>query len=329
MSSGEEEEEVKIEIPPKPCTLEILQSGLSRIGKTYDGNSHAFITLKLINEGLIDLVEEIGGYVHLRHLDLSGNKLPSADQLSSIPYILTLNISGSQLTDLDCFNNADAFTYLQTMDLSDNQLPALTALKLPRLIHLNLSGCQITDLSKFEGLPLLQTLDLSKNLIAGLQGCGNMPVLEKLNLQKNKITSILHIENVPKLTNIDFEGNLIEQLESEDVLPDLPAVTFMSFKANAFTDMAAIKSLNFYWRLEDIDITECAGFEELADSIKKEVLIQIPELPKVNGEEVEEEEREEAKAEAEERAKAAEEARLEAEREAREAAEREGEQAED
>jgi len=131
------------------------------------------------------------------------------------------------------------------------------------------------------------------------------------------------------LTNIDFEGNLIEQLESEDVLPDLPAVTFMSFKANAFTDMAAIKSLNFYWRLEDIDITECAGFEELADSIKKEVLIQIPELPKVNGEEVEEEEREEAKAEAEERAKAAEEARLEAEREAREAAEREGEQAED
>ena len=48
MSSDEEgEEEKKIEIPPKKCTPEIIKSGLSRIGKTYDGNSHAFINLKL------------------------------------------------------------------------------------------------------------------------------------------------------------------------------------------------------------------------------------------------------------------------------------------
>ena len=157
-----------------------------------------------------------------------------------------------------------------------------------------------------------------------------MPVLEKLDLSKNRITSILHIENVPKLTEIDFEGNLIETFEEEDLLPELPALTFLSFKTNAFKDPVALKSLNYYKGLTDINVEECAGFEELADSLKKEVLIVLQNLPKINGEEVEEEEREEAVAEAEEREKKAEEERLEAEREAREAAERgEGEQAED
>ena len=104
----------------------------------------------------------------------------------------------------------------------------------------------------------------------------------------------------------------------------------MSFKANAFKDPAVFKPLNFYKTLEDFDCQDCPGFEELSDGLKKEVLIVLQKLLKINGEEVDdEEERPEAIAEAEERAKAAEEARLEAEREAREAAEREAEQAED
>lgn len=81
---------------------------------------------------------ELGSYKHLRYIDLSGNKIPNIDSLAQMPHVLTLNLSGSELTSLEVFNRETAFTFLQTLDLSGNKCAALTALQLPRLVTLNL-----------------------------------------------------------------------------------------------------------------------------------------------------------------------------------------------
>jgi hypothetical protein len=74
-----------------------------------------------------------------------------------------------------------------------------------------------------------------------------------------------------------------------------------------------------YTSLESLSMAGNAGIDELGD-LKKEVLIQLPELKRIkfiNEDEVTAEDKEEAAAEKEERIKAEEEARREAEEEAR------------
>jgi hypothetical protein len=104
MSGSEHEEEEEV-IPPKYCTPELIKENLSQVGKTFDGDSYAFLTLNLSGQGVCNLSEEVGGYSHLRFIDLGGNKLPDIDGIKGIPHILTLNVAGSELTSIDLFNS--------------------------------------------------------------------------------------------------------------------------------------------------------------------------------------------------------------------------------
>ena len=65
-----------------------------------------------------------------------------------------------------------------------------------------------------ETLPVLRTLDLSKNQISKLSGLQSIESLKFLNLSLNtikKINQLKYIENLPLLTEVDFCVNPIQE----------------------------------------------------------------------------------------------------------------------
>ena len=158
--SGSEEEEVA---PPKVCSHDLLKAKMSNIGLTFDASSFAFLTLSLEDEELINLSPELEKYTHLRYINFNGCNLPNIDPLKKMPHLLTITATGNEVKSIEMFRDEELFTFLQNLNLSDNLIAGFPALKLPKIIHLNLKGNQIGSLENFEGLPVLKTLNLSKN----------------------------------------------------------------------------------------------------------------------------------------------------------------------
>lgn len=93
-------EEEKPLIPDVILTREQIAEGLTQLGRTADGLSHAFIRLHISEKELTD-VKTISTYRHLRFVDLSKNNLPSLQALSSLENIIHLNVESNRLTTID------------------------------------------------------------------------------------------------------------------------------------------------------------------------------------------------------------------------------------
>jgi Leucine-rich repeat (LRR) protein len=316
-----EAEEAEVEQhTPVPLTLDHIKSGLSQIGKTFDGSSVSFIKLDLENKELDIASDLLRNYQNLRHLNLSGNHFEDISVVSSLPYILKLDIRGNRLSSLSLFNDSSTFLYLQHLNLSKNQITTLTSLSLPKLQSLNLSQNQISKISDFSGHGSLKSLDLRGNKLTSLEGLNDLTALEELYAAENAITSIHGIKNAGSLKRLHLRKNALAGFEAKG-LPALPNLVYLNFRENEVTESSSIGNLEVFPQLVKIVVADNPIKPEPSGDVKKEVLIVLPQLKFIGKEEVTAEEREEAIAEAAERKRLAEEARLEAERAAKEALE--------
>jgi hypothetical protein len=134
-----------------------------------------------------------------------------------------LIIKSSSLTAIP--NNLCAYPYLNTLDLSQNQIntaiSATTFSCLTQLNTLNVSNNQISTLSNdaFNALNFLVTLDMSSNRIASIPTNlfasadvtnHKLPSLKYLYMQKNQITSLdPWFFYLPSITYINLSNNQI------------------------------------------------------------------------------------------------------------------------
>ena len=243
MSEGETEQVEQV--IPVIMTKENIRSGLSQIGKTFDGASIAYIKLDLKGKELDGVCEDLGHYKHLRQANLSGNHFTEVNILDSLPYLLKLELGSNRLTSLDVFNNPHTFQYLQSLDLAENQIQALTPIQLPRLVHLNLKGNKISTAAEFKGHGTIRILELRKNKLASLHGIGNMTALEELYLAENAITSLDGLHNLCALRKINLRKNTISNFE-EEKLPDLEELAYLNIRENEFVEINRLGQLKKY-----------------------------------------------------------------------------------
>lgn len=318
MSEGEEAE-VEKHVPVQ-MTPDHIKSGLSQIGKTFDGSSVSFIKLDLENKELDLTSDTLSHYKHLRYVNLSGNHFDQVSVLSTLPYILKLDLRSNRLSSLSLFNDPSTFHYLQHLNLSKNQITTLTSIALPKLSTLVLTSNQISSIQDFSGHASLKSLDLRGNKLVNLQGLHDLTALEELWLAENALTSISGLKNAESLKKIHLRKNTIAGFEIKD-LPDLPSLNYLNFRENEVSDAASVGNLKVYPMLSKVVVADNPIKPEPSGDVKKEILVVLPSLKWIGKEEVTVEEREEAIAEAAERKRLAEEARLEAERAAKEAQE--------
>ena len=323
MSEGETEQ---IQIPqaiPEAMTKESIHQGLSKIGKTFDGSSVAYIKLDLKGKAFDVLCEELALYRHLREANLSGNYFTQVKVLEALPCLLRLELGGNRLTSLELFNNPHTFQYLQSLDLSENLIQALSPISLPRLVHLNLKGNKIESAADFKGHTGIRLLELRKNKLTSLHGIGNMSALEELDLAENAITSLEGLHNLGALRKINLRKNAISSFDEES-LPELEQISYLNIRENEFVEIIRLGLLKKYRSLARLVIADNPVRAEPSGDVKKECLVALPQIKVLGKEEITAEEREDAIAEAMERMRLAEAAKGEAERLAQEALLNEG-----
>lgn len=330
--SDAEEAEVEKHIPVQ-MTADHIKSGLSQIGKTFDGSSVSFIKLDLENKELDIPSPLLSNYKHLRYMNLANNHFEQLDVLTSLQFLIKLDLKGNRLSSLSLFEDPSTFQYLQYLDLSKNSIQILSNFSLPRLETLKLSFNQITKIENFSGHASLKSLELRGNKLVSLENLHNLTALEELWLGENTINSLNGIANAPCLKKIHVRKNALTGFDSKS-LPDLPSLAYLNFRENEVSEMKDVGNLEAFVALQKIVVADNPLKAEPSGDLKKEILIVLPQLKFVGKEEITPEEREDAIAEAAERKRLAEEARIEAEKAAKEALENgeekpEGEEAED
>lgn len=316
------------EIVTKVLNFEVIKRGISQVGRTFDGSSYAFLKLELENREVETISEDLSQYQHLRHIKLSGNRLQNIDVISKIPHILRLELKGNRINSLEIFNNEETFNFLQYLDLSNNNIKNLSAIKAPKLIHLNLTKNEIANVADFQGPSTLKILELRSNKISSLTGIKNLPSLQELYLAGNNIVSLEGLDELPSLKKLHIRKNKIQIIEDEKV-PDLAELEYLNLRENELIEIPQLAHLKKLTKLKKLILTDCPLNLEPSGNAKKEILIVLPKIDFINKDEVAQEDREEAYNEAQERWNAIENARKEAERLAEEAAEREREKAEE
>ena len=128
----------------------------------------------------------------LRELNARGNRLSRIDRsIKLAPKITKIDLSCNQLESLD---NLTSLPYLSSLNLAFNKFAVLESLhmKLGQISTLNLASNSITCLEGFQRLYSLMNLDLSCNKISDVQEVGHLgklPCLENLNLVGNSVVS--------------------------------------------------------------------------------------------------------------------------------------------
>jgi Leucine-rich repeat (LRR) protein len=175
-------------------TLDLSQNSLS--GTVNLGVMSQLITLNLNGNGFTGSLTNLVLAPNLQTNDLGGNHFTNTIPINS-GFFLSLNQDSLRYLDLsgNALNGAlpdfGAFTQLQFLDLSDNQL----------------TGPILTDLNN---LTLLQTLDLSGNHLTGpIPALDNLSQLEKLSLHDNDLTGAMptSLTQLAQLESLNLSSN--------------------------------------------------------------------------------------------------------------------------
>ena len=198
-------------------------------------------------------------------------KTASLEDLKWFPFLHTLTIAESSLTDLSALGSMSS---LQTLVITDTPVSAecLTAIAgLPKLTSLTLRGCGLSGISPLSAAVGLQTLDLSSNAIGDVSALTAMPMLSRLDLSHNALSDLEHFRNMPSLTTLnigfnsisdstplenctaltelDLTGNLLTQALG---ISQIPGLRSLSLAHNQLTD---VSSLAVNTSLETLDIS--------------------------------------------------------------------------
>jgi len=287
-------------LPPVPITHQMMERGLGVLAKTGDGLQHAFIKVQLQNLQLTDL-SLLRQFPHLRIVNVASNYLESLEPLNSLEHLLSVEAPYNLMSTLKSLMSRP---YLQVLDLSFNKFASWPILIHPRLRYLNLNqnmlfevkdiipemtknitilelrGNHMTDDGLAGLAPLassLEVLYLAQNDLTSLQGVAPLTALKRLHVRGNRISSFagLH-EGHDKLEYLNVRENEISALE------DLQLLAVLSGK---------FKSLNM------ISNPLSGGTEdepEPQDGFRLEVIVNCPQLQRLDKMDVDAEEREEA-----------------------------------
>lgn len=282
---GEDEAEEK-EKEAKILSEEIAGQSLSLLCKSGDGLSHAFVRLDLKQKDLSD-ISILQGYIHLRYVDISNNRVTDLESLNNLTHLLSLKADYNQLEKIAL----RPFPFLQHASFSFNKIMDTSGLQHPLLEHLNLNNNQIEDVKDLDGslLTKLHTLEIKENKIKSLEHL-NVPSLRNLYIGYNAINSLNGISRMNALETLYLRKNNIADLTGlEETISDLK---YINLRENRIESIAEIMKLQCLPSLKILSLTDNPVCNE--DDFRTEVLVTLLGLDKLNKDEFADEEKIEA-----------------------------------
>ena len=231
-------------------------------------------------------------YSSLQTLILKGNKLSrlSGESFASNFQLRKLDISSCLLDELNY--NGGGGEYLQTLDVSDNNLKSFDWIKqLSNIRYLRASSNRITTLEPEVNHNQLTLLDLSLNRIKGcpkdFPGClQGFQVLMNLNLSYNNIEHLNQNMRLPSnLQIVDLSSNKLVSI-SEDAFVGSDSLTKLILSSNELRNELHVQSFApLSDHLKYLDLSDNVAFGEYFRRDVKLIAANLPKLKflKING----------------------------------------------
>eukprot|EP00746_Dinoflagellata_sp_MGD_P160783 gnl/MRDRNA2_/MRDRNA2_87692_c0_seq1.p1 gnl/MRDRNA2_/MRDRNA2_87692_c0~~gnl/MRDRNA2_/MRDRNA2_87692_c0_seq1.p1 ORF type:complete len:425 (+),score=121.43 gnl/MRDRNA2_/MRDRNA2_87692_c0_seq1:73-1275(+) len=276
-----------------PLSHEILCKSLSLIDKTVEGSGYVFTKLDCSEKELTHLGNKVQEYKHLKYVTLSKNQVEDLEPVSKLPHCLCLVASENKINQdgIKCMVEAD-LPFCQVVDLSMNQLTGVFSFSaLARLRVLDLQENQIASLEGFDGHKNIEILKLQKNQLETLQGLGSLPKLQKLFVSENKLTSLEGLA-AETLEELDASQN---QLASMDFVDGAPNIRTLNITGNQYAGDDDLPEFKKVATTLPILETLLVASNPLCDTFpepRKEILLVVPGLQKIDDKNVDNEERE-------------------------------------
>ena len=196
---------------------------------------------------------------------------------------LSMNISNQELISI---GGITKYKYIQEVNVSHNELSSLEQLSgLNHLTILNASYNKINEIMDFDPPQNLEKVDYSYNIITEIQNIENLdalgPSLQKLNLMGNKIKKLNGLDNMTSLIELNLSKNIINRLKGLQGLSNLRYLYLTSNKISHCNQVAYLTDLPF---LTELDF--CFNDVQYKKFYRFQILYYIPELRKLDGQEV-------------------------------------------
>ncbi|KAK8837741.1 hypothetical protein M9Y10_036276 [Tritrichomonas musculus] len=133
--------------------------------------------------------------IHLRTVDLSGNRLESFPDLMTIQ---TLNLSQNKIKKMPQLTNTIRILDLSMNDLESNSSSMPEFISSTSLVDLNLSHNKLASFPKFQNVPLFQYLEISGNPLSGALDMTGLAFLERIDISQ---TNVMSIEGTTEMMN--------------------------------------------------------------------------------------------------------------------------------
>ncbi|XP_070172353.1 insulin-like growth factor-binding protein complex acid labile subunit [Polyergus mexicanus] len=254
---------------PSDLSFRFSDVGLQRIGRDFI-KSDSIISLSLDNNNISDVSPlAFRSMQNLRHLNLSGNRIPKEKLLSlnGNNNLQTLIINNNNDT-FDCNDNSNAkkilkeseiFQSLEHLHLCNDQLRDIEMpfyIAMPILTHLHLSNNSISSSSAvFDNIPASLThLNLDKNLIDRVEK-DKLRYLKELVMNDNKITQVcfeeceensISLRGAIRMENLFLSRNQISEV-SPDAFNDMEHLLNLDLSSNKIADLAKDTFNNTVW----------------------------------------------------------------------------------
>jgi len=277
----------------------MMEKGLSVLAKTGDGLQHAFIKVTLRELQLTDL-SLLRQFPHLRIVNLASNYLETLEPLNSLEHLLSLEAPYNLISNL---NSLSSRPYLQVMDISFNKLANWPILIHPRLRYLNLNQNMLIEVKAIpEMVKNITVLELRGNNLTndGLAGLAALASsLEVLYLAQNDLTSFKGVEPLTAIRRLHVRGNRINSFNGlHQGHINLEYLNIRENEISALEDLQELAVLsNKFTSLNMISNPLTGGTEDEPDpqdGYRLEVLVNCPQLNRLDKIDVDAEEREEA-----------------------------------
>jgi Leucine-rich repeat (LRR) protein len=336
-------------------SIEEVKDSLSDVCRTLDGKEWVLGNSNLSGKGYTSLGEALSSYCHLRYLDASGNELGSLETLKEDGDGEEENGGNNESTEsgeerneappVHALQALTGLTSLLAVNLSGNSIISFPKeLNLPNIQIVNASGNRITNIPfNATATPVLTTLDISENslvtvegmdgmsslqnlkindnsVISSLSGLGNLPSLESINASNCDLQDLIGLDGLSnKFTKLNVSGNKISSLNgiiTADNDNNLTGLSSIDLSNNSIESIDELVHLSKLSNLQSVDFSgnPCADIDEY----RTEVVLRLPNIKSIDGQDVTSEEIDAAKAlkvQREEEAAAAEAAAAEAEAE--------------
>ncbi|XP_062522841.1 leucine-rich repeat and guanylate kinase domain-containing protein-like isoform X2 [Corticium candelabrum] len=193
--------------------------------------------LSVVGRGLHDISLLTEHYIHLQSLELQYNSLTDLSSLSTLRYLLYLNVSHNELTSLLDF---DPPLGLREVDASFNQINEMSDLSAHHsLAKLVLNCNSISEIKGLSSCHRLNHLEITHNQIERISGLDHLPI-KHLDLSCNKIKKTENLETLELLTHLDLSGNKLRTLKG---LQDHPLMGYINVEDNDVIDLTDMKYL--------------------------------------------------------------------------------------